>query len=120
MENYNQKDTLIPVQNGTGAVVGNVSKTFISNVFLWMFIALGISAFFAYLFASNLQWMSYLVDTEAGKLNTLGWIVLLAPIGFVLLMSLGFARLSAPAITLLFLIYSAINGISFSFILLAY
>ena len=120
MENYNQKDTLIPVQNGNGAVVGNVSKTFISNVFLWMFIALGISAFFAYLFASNLQWMSYLVDTEAGKLNTLGWIVLLAPIGFVLLMSLGFARLSAPAITLLFLIYSAINGISFSFILLAY
>jgi FtsH-binding integral membrane protein len=45
---------------------------------------------------------------------------MLAPIGFVMLMSFGYARLSAPAITALFLIYSAINGISFSFILLAY
>lgn len=43
-----------------------------------------------------------------------------APIGFVLLMSFGFQRLSAPALTALFLVYSAINGISFSFILLAY
>lgn len=120
MDNYSKRDTLIPVQNENGAVVGSVSKSFISNVFMWMFVALGISALFAYLFANNQQLMSYLVDMESGRLNTLGFIVMLAPIGFVLLMSLGFSRLSAPAITLLFLVYSAINGISFSFILLYY
>jgi FtsH-binding integral membrane protein len=53
-------------------------------------------------------------------MNPLGWVVLFAPIGFVMLMSFGFARLSAPVITALFLAYAAINGITFSFILLAY
>jgi FtsH-binding integral membrane protein len=96
------------------------SKTFMANVFLWMGVALAVSAFFAYLFASNLSLLSYLIDPAAGKLNMLGWAVLLAPIGFVLLMSFGFQRLSSPALIMLFLAYSAINGISFSFILLAY
>jgi len=53
-------------------------------------------------------------------LTMLGYVVLFAPIGFVLLMSFGFSRLSAPVLLLLFVMYSAINGISFSFILLAY
>ncbi len=35
-------------------------------------------------------------------------------------MSFGYARLSAPVMLVLFIAYSAINGISFSFILLAY
>ena len=43
-----------------------------------------------------------------------------APLGFVLLMSFGYARLSAPVLLTLFLAYSAINGISFSFILLQF
>jgi FtsH-binding integral membrane protein len=50
----------------------------------------------------------------------LGYIVMLSPIGFVLLMSFGFSRLSAPVLLFLFVVYSAINGISFSFILLNY
>jgi FtsH-binding integral membrane protein len=120
MENYNQRDTLIPVQDQNGNIAGSVAKSFISNVFIWMFVALGISAFFAYLFSSNQELLSYLFDVQTGKLNMLGWIVMLAPLGFVLLMSFGFNKLSAPAITFLFLLYAAINGISFSFILLAY
>lgn len=120
MENYNQRDTMIPVQAENGAVAGSVSKSFMANVFMWMFVALGISAFFAYLFANNLQWLSYLVNFETDKLNMLGWVVMLAPIGFVLIMSAAFQKLSAPAIICLFLVYSAINGISFSFILLNY
>lgn len=120
MENYPQKDNLIPVQAENGAVVGSVSKSFISNVFMWMFVALGISAFFAYLFADNRELMAYLFDSQTHKLNILGWIVMLAPLGFVLLMNFGFSKLSAPAITLLFLVYAAITGISFSFILLQF
>ncbi|RYZ32740.1 MAG: Bax inhibitor-1/YccA family protein, partial [Sphingobacteriales bacterium] len=96
-----------------------VSKSFMANVFLWMFVALGISASFAFLFSMNTEWLSYMVK-ETGGLNILGWAVMLAPLGFVMAMSLGFARLSAPVIMALFLLYSAINGISFSFILLAY
>jgi FtsH-binding integral membrane protein len=103
-----------------GAGSAAVAKNFMASVFLWMFLALGVSAFFAFLFASNLQLLGYLVNFETGSLNILGWMVMLAPLGFVMLMSFAYSRLSAPAITGLFLLYSAINGISFSFILLAY
>lgn len=97
-----------------------VSKRFMANVFLWMFGALAISTFFAFLFSSNLQWLSYLVQANGKGLNGLGWVVMFAPLGFVMLMSFGFQRLSAPVMAALFVAYSAINGISFSFILLAY
>lgn len=96
----------------------SVSKNFMANVFMWMFAALGISALFALLFSTNLQLLNYLVDSTG--LNLFGKIIMFAPLGFVLLMSFGFQRLSMPVLAVLFVIYSAINGISFSFILLAY
>jgi FtsH-binding integral membrane protein len=85
-----------------------------------MFLALGVSALFAFLFANNLQLLSYLVKSDRTGLNVLGYIVLFAPLGFVLLMSFGYGRLSAPVLLLLFILYAAINGISFSFILLQF
>ncbi len=95
-------------------------KNFMANVFAYMFIALGISALFAYLFSTNLYLLQYLINPKGTGLNMLGYIVMLSPIGFVLLMSFGFSRLSAPVLLFLFVVYSAINGISFSFILLNY
>ncbi len=95
-------------------------KNFMANVFAYMFLALGVSALFAYLFATNLQLLQYLVSSTGRGLNALGYIVMFAPLGFVLLMSFGYSRLSAPVLVLLFVIYSALNGISFSFILLSY
>src|SRR5690349_10508362 len=93
-----------------------VAKKFMANVFLWMSAALMLSAFTAYFFAGNPQLLQYLVNANGRGLNLLGYAVMLAPIGFVLTMSLAFNRLSYGAILGLFLLYSAINGISFSFI----
>ena len=95
-------------------------KNFMANVFAYMFMALAISALFAYLFATNLSLLQYLISSSGRGLSALGYIVMLAPIGFVLLMSFGYSRLSAPVLILLFVVYSAITGISFSFILLNY
>ena len=95
-------------------------KKFMANVFTYMFVALGVSALFAYLFASNSELLAYLFNTTTGRLNPLGWIVMLAPLGFVLIMSFGYARLSAPALLILFILYSVLTGISLSFILLVY
>ncbi|MBZ0098736.1 MAG: Bax inhibitor-1/YccA family protein, partial [Taibaiella sp.] len=103
---------------GSEVKTGTLSKTFMAGVFTWMFTALGLSAVMAYLFANNLYLMSFLIN-ETG-LSIIGWIVMFAPLGFVMLMSFGFNRLSAPAMTGLFLLYAAVNGISFSFILLTY
>src|SRR5678815_13207 len=95
-------------------------KNFMANVFAYMFMALGVSALFAYLFSTNLELLQYLVSSTGRGLNALGYIVMFAPLGFVLLMSFGYQRLSAPVLVLLFVIYSALNGITFSFILLTY
>jgi FtsH-binding integral membrane protein len=45
---------------------------------------------------------------------------MLAPLGFVLLMSMGFQRLSPAIMTLLFIAFSVLMGMSLSFILLVY
>lgn len=121
MNNYNQGQNQIFSANAVETIGSRaISKKFIANVFMWMFVALGISAAVAFYFSLNADLLvQYLVKPEGG-LNILGWAVMLAPLGFVMLMSFGYARLSAPAITGLFLLYAAINGVSFSFILLAY
>ena len=99
-------------------------KSLLSSSFGWMFLALGISATFSVLFGLNESLMNYLynVNVETGRagLSILGWAVMLAPIGFVLAMSLGWQKFSFPVLLALFVAYSAINGISLSFIFIAY
>ena len=94
------------------------SKSFMANVFLWMGGALLVSALFAWLFATNDSLLAYLIAPHG--LTGLGKVTLFAPIIFVLIMSFGYNKLSVPAMAMLFITYAAINGISFSFILLIY
>lgn len=97
-----------------------IAKTFMANVFLWMFAALAISAFFSLLFANTPSLLAYLVKADGTGLNMLGYVTMFAPFGFVLLMSFGQRKLSAPAMVALFIAFAAIMGISLSFILLIY
>jgi len=96
-----------------------LSKSFLSNVFSWMFMGLLATAGMAWIFADNPSLMGLLIS-ETGGMTMLGWIAMLSPIGFVLLMSFGFQKLSSSALMLLFIAYSVIMGISLSFIFLAY
>jgi uncharacterized protein len=98
----------------------SMSKTFIASVFSWMFAALAITSIVAYYFGHNMELLSLLVNMEAGGLTILGYVVMFAPIGFVLAMSLGFNKFSYPVILFLFLLYSAVMGASLSFIFLVY
>ena len=97
----------------------DASRKFIANVFLWMFAALGISALCAYVFA-NSSLIYTLVDQNTHQLTGLAYIVMFAPLAFVLLISFGFNRISYPVLALLFVAYAAITGISLSFILMAF
>lgn len=96
------------------------SKKFIANVFAWMFVALGISAFCAYLFATDSTLLSMLYDVETGRSTGLGTIVMFAPLAFVLLISFGFNRLSYGVLLLAFIAFAVVMGISLSYILLLY
>ncbi len=97
-----------------------VAKTFIASVFSWMGIALAISAVTAYVFGTDMSYLSYLINTQTGGLTGLGYVVMFAPLGFVLLMGLGYNKLSGTALSALFLVYSVIMGMSLSFIFLMY
>jgi FtsH-binding integral membrane protein len=98
----------------------SVSKTFMSRVFSWMFLALVITAVTSYIFAANESLIRLLINPEAGGLSVLGWVVMLAPLGFVLLMSLGFQKLPSPVMAILFIVFAILMGMSLSFILLVY
>lgn len=96
-----------------------VAKSFMTQVFGWMTLAMFVTAVTAYWFSSSESMMRSLIN-ETGGMTGLGWIVTLAPIGFVLLMSFGFQRLSPAVLTLLFISFSVLMGMSLSFILLIY
>lgn len=113
MENKNQYFT-----NGNGEQIITSSRSFISGVFTWMFVALLITALAAYFFATNDQLMRLLIG-ETG-LSPLGYIVMFAPLGLVLLLSFGINKLSFPAMSGIYILYSLVTGISLSFILLAF
>jgi FtsH-binding integral membrane protein len=85
-----------------------------------MFLALAITALTAYMFASDITLLSYLINPETGQMNMLGWVVIFAPFGFVLLMSFGFQKLSFNVLALLFVVFAILMGMSLSFVLLAY
>ncbi|MCX6296642.1 MAG: Bax inhibitor-1/YccA family protein [Bacteroidetes bacterium] len=94
----------------------SISKTFMASVFSWMFAALAITSIVAYYFAHNADLFASLVNVEIGKLTTLGYIVMFAPLAFILVISFGFNRLSYPVLLFLFLLFSAVMGMSLSFI----
>lgn len=99
------------------------SSSLLRSVFSWMTLALIITTISSMLFAfiPDLVRMLFVQTPEGGfKLSIFAWIVMLAPIGFVMLMSFGFNRLSFPALIGIFLLYAAINGISLSFIFMVY
>jgi FtsH-binding integral membrane protein len=114
MFNENQYNTLSDIKVRDESSV----QAFMTGVFSWMFIALAITAATAYFVAITPSIMQLMV-TETG-LSFFGWVVMLAPIGFVLLMSFRFQKLSAISLSLLFLVYAVLVGLSLSFIFLVY
>jgi FtsH-binding integral membrane protein len=94
------------------------SRKFLANVFAWMFVALGISSFAAYSFANTPSLRELLFNANGP--TGLAFVVMFAPLAFVLLIRFGLNRLPYAALAVLFVAYAAITGISLSFILLIY
>ena len=116
MENQNADYTY---QNVVQIDDAESSRKFLAGVFLWMFVALGISSVFAYFFSTP-QFLRLLVDTTTNQPSPLFYLAMFAPLAFVLIMSFGMNRLSYGVLSFLFVLYSAVTGISFSFILIAF
>lgn len=119
MENSNFRSTNI--SNIEDATIIN-SSTLLRSVFSWMTLALIITTVSSMLFAFVPELLGLLlVQTATGvKMSIFAWVVMFAPLGFVMLMSFGYNKLSYPALIGVFLAYSAVNGISLSFIFMIY
>jgi|ERR1035437_9413338 FtsH-binding integral membrane protein len=105
---------------GSQDIAGTKSKTFVASVFSWMGIALAITAIVSYIFGTNEDYMRLLINEGGRGLSGFGYLVMFAPLGFVLAMSLGWQKWSSTVILILFLSYSVLMGISLSFIFLVY
>ena len=91
-----------------------LSKTFLSSVFSWMGLALGITGIVSYVFGTDPNYIRLLVS-ETG-MTGLGYVVMFAPLLFVLGMGMGFQKFSSTTLVALFLVFSVLMGKSISFI----
>lgn len=106
--------------NGSTNVLSN---SFVANVFLWMFGALGLTALTAYLFGTDTNLIMMMYSERANgsvSMNLFGWIVMLAPFILVIAMSMGGAKMKASTMVVLFIVYSVLMGMSLSFIFQAF
>ena len=99
-------------------------RTFLSHVFAYMSAALVLSGVMAWLFASTPSLLAYLYNVNAEGFITgrsiLGWVVMLAPLGLVFLMGGMVERLSSATLLAVFIAYSALTGMSLSYIFVVY
>lgn len=98
-------------------------NTVLRSAFAWMSLAMVLTTLSAIVFAYVPQLTSLLLEpNEFGGFapSTLAYVVMFAPLLFVLAMSFGINKMSLPVLIATFVAYSIINGISFSFIFFVY
>ena len=85
------------------------------KVYLWMSLALVITGFTAYIVASTPSLLRFIYGN-----SYMIWVLIIAEVLLVISISGAINRLSLPVATLLFVLYSVINGAVFSSIFLAF
>ncbi len=97
-------------------------NTILRSAFSWMSLAMVLTTLSAILFAYVPQLTALLMEpTEFGfKPTTLAYVVMFAPLAFVLAMSFGLHKMSMTVLIATFVAYSIVSGISFSFIFFVY
>jgi len=95
-------------------------RTFLSHVFAYMATALVISGALAWLFGTNTELFSMLRNPVTGSPTILGWVVMFAPLGLVFLMGGMVEKMSGTVLLAVFILYSALTGMSLSYIFYVY
>lgn len=118
--NTNFRNT--PIEKLENATIVS-QNTVLRSAFAWMSLAMVLTTISALLFAFVPELTTLLIEpTEFGgaKPTMLAYIVMFAPIIFVMAMSFGVNKMSLPVLIGTFVAYSIVNGISFSFIFFIY
>jgi len=100
---------------GRTASQAQALSVFMRGVYQWMATGLGLTAAAAYM-ASSSAWVMELLATRPIVLIGL----ILAELGLVIAISAGISKLSAASASMLFIVYSLLNGITLSLVLSLY
>jgi len=116
----------IAARPGTAAVVDEGLRSYMLRVYNYMGIGLvvtGLVAYFTYT-ASFIEQGGRIVGlTSLGSAlyeSPLQWVIMLAPLAFVLVLSFGITKLSVPVTQILFWVFAAVMGLSLSSIFAVY
>lgn len=91
---------------------GSRVQTYMSHVYGWMTVGLLLTAIIAWYASTNTQLLNVLYNMM--------WVLLIAELGLVFVISGLINRLSGAAATTLFMLYSVLNGCTFSIYFLVY
>lgn len=121
MENF--RNTNIDQFQSSSSAVN--TRSLVATVFLWMFAALGLTTItsLSFHFIPSLSLLMYNVDPATGIITSIsmfGHIIAFAPLVMILGASAMYKRMSYVALVAFFLSFSAVLGISLSFIFSAY
>lgn len=100
------------------AYVGGKTSAYtklLRNVYVWMAGALAVTGLTAAYVAKHLDWVYAIYQNQL-----LFWGLMIAELAIVLFMSARIMKMSFASAGLLFIAYSILNGITFSFVFLAY
>lgn len=111
-DNYNRGYYDRSVSSPFGAVS---FSSVLTRVYLWMTAALCLTAGVAFFTASSPALLQLIYGNSAAI-----WILIIAELGLVMGITSGISRLSPSTATMLFLLYSALNGLTLSSIFFAY
>lgn len=110
-ENWYDVDTV----RGGDFSLSNAFPILMRKVFVWMTLALAITGITAYGVASSPALVGMIFSSKA-----MFWGLIIAEFGLVIAISGAINRLSLATATLLFILYSVVNGATLSVVFLAY
>jgi len=105
--------------NTQSAAVDQGLRAYMLKVYNFMGAALIITGLTAFFTSQSPELLSQFYGAD-GSMTGLGWVVMLAPLGFVLVLSFGINKMSYATAQFVFWAYSAVMGLSLAWIFLAF
>ncbi|NQY81691.1 MAG: Bax inhibitor-1/YccA family protein [Alphaproteobacteria bacterium] len=114
--NLNRTDTQ---SRQSAATVDQGLRSYMIRVYNYMAMGVGLTGIMAYMVA-NTSLINLFYSTQDGATTGLGFLVMFAPLGFIMVLSFGINRLSVVTVQGLFWAFCAVMGLSMANIFLIY
>ncbi|MDY6822617.1 MAG: Bax inhibitor-1/YccA family protein [Thermodesulfobacteriota bacterium] len=95
-------------------------NSFIRSTYNWMAIGLALTGFIAFYVAGVIENMMQTNPAALRSIQPLFFVLIIAELGLVFFLSARIQKIQATTATALFVIYSMLNGVTLSFIFIAY